>query len=441
MKNYLSTFIILVIVSVILLGFKVPDIDSFNFSNKSDVTAKKKIKNKLLPETYKVFPDSEFGFESDVKNSMENYIRLKNKWKNTYIHNQDGKLEDGEILPGWFSAMWTIEKVDPAYGDYVRIKNRWKGTYIHNQNGKLEDGEILPGWFSAMWTIEKVDPGYGDFVRLKNKWKGTYIHNQNGKLEDGEILPGWWSAMWAIVPVKTGLPEANVKTELPKAKDWVPTFYFDGSAQCYPDIPNPISDNVCRRFNEHAPVFWEGQKCGDNYRLAYWLWYGKQNPCDPINAGGGEHGNDWEHVILNFKNINSNYSLQSVTYYQHGGWYTRKYTTQPINVFIGKIGHGSYHTGCDGKAGDIVGIPIPPNPLDPGDCFGGCGYWDDFRNPGKKWIPTNIKPLSDAAKVAGQIGKRVSNEDYCGNLEKCKGSSNRLLSTSGCWQNNSTIFY
>ena len=47
--------------------------------------------------------------------------------------------------------MWEIEPVEGT--NYVRIKNRWKGTYINIENG-LNCTEISPDWHSAMWEID-----------------------------------------------------------------------------------------------------------------------------------------------------------------------------------------------------------------------------------------------------------------------------------------------
>ncbi len=139
------------------------------------------------------------AFLSDLTFAQD-FQRIKNRWKNTYIHNQTGSVTDGKIDQGWWSAQWVLEKV-PGTG-FVRIKNRWKNTYLHNQNGKLDLGKIQQGWWSAQWVLEKV-PGTG-FVRIKNRWKNTYLHNQNGKLDLGAIQQGWWSAQWSIEPLNGG---------------------------------------------------------------------------------------------------------------------------------------------------------------------------------------------------------------------------------------------
>lgn len=219
----------------------------------------------------------------------------------------------------------------------------------------------------------------------------------------------------------------------PNPHEWAPTLRFDGSASkfCYPDKPSTENDGKCvTKFNPKAPVYWEGQRCSSNtYKLAYWFWYGRQKGCIVGDKG---HGNDWEHITLNFTIDNNNkYKIHSVTFYQHKGYYTRKQESKNINVWIGKIGHGSYHNWCDGK-GFL---------WEKDYCMGGCGYWDDFRNDkkGVRWKPTNLRPLNEAKRIPGAIGKRVKNEDYCAK-GACKGKKARVLTTSGCWQNNATFY-
>jgi len=123
------------------------------------------------------------------------FVRIQNNWyKKNYIHNQNGKIEQGEIQPGWESAHW---KIVPAHSGWVRIQNKWKpDQYLHNQNGKLEVGPIQPNWASAMW---KLVPAHSGWVRVQNSWKPDhYIHNQNGEMEAGPIQPNWASALWKV---------------------------------------------------------------------------------------------------------------------------------------------------------------------------------------------------------------------------------------------------
>lgn len=219
-------------------------------------------------------------------------------------------------------------------------------------------------------------------------------------------------------------PPPTPTLALPDPADWVPTIRFDGSAasHCYPDEPSTDHNGRCvTTFNPDAPVFWEGQWCSSNsYKLAYWIWYGWQQEC---MIGQGSHDDDWEHVVLNFDYRTADvFEIESVTFFQHSGWYTRQQTSTNLDVWVGKVGHGSYHCRCDGT-GFL---------WDPEYCQGGCGYWDDFRNDtnGIQWRPTNLVPLREA----GPMGDRVQNQDYR-NLAACNGSSDRVLTTAGCWQN------
>jgi hypothetical protein len=129
---------------------------------------------------------------SNSKAINNNFRFFQNRWKSTYLHNQYGGVQDGNIESGWWSAQWTIED---AGSGYVRIKNRWKNTYLHNQYGEIQAGNIESGWWSAQWILEDAGSGY---VRIKNRWKSTYLHNQYGKLQLGNIESGWWSAQWQI---------------------------------------------------------------------------------------------------------------------------------------------------------------------------------------------------------------------------------------------------
>jgi hypothetical protein len=123
------------------------------------------------------------------------YIRIQNNWyKQNYIHNQNGPLDQGPIQPNWWSSQW---KIVPGQAGFVYIQNKWKpDQHLHNQNGNIESGPIQPNWWSAQWKIVPVN---SDWVRIQNRWKpDQYIHNQNGNIEVGPIQPGWASAMWKV---------------------------------------------------------------------------------------------------------------------------------------------------------------------------------------------------------------------------------------------------
>jgi hypothetical protein len=86
------------------------------------------------------------------------------------------------IQPGWWSAQWTLE--DAGEG-YVRIKNRWKGTYLHNESKSLAAGAMQPGWWSAQWKRERYFPetyrsptaGRATKVRTFDQYAWLTAHN------------------------------------------------------------------------------------------------------------------------------------------------------------------------------------------------------------------------------------------------------------------------
>ena len=115
---------------------------------------------------------------------------------------QQVQLELSKIETDWWSAQWSKETVKEASG-YIRLKNRWKSTYIHNEAGALVTGKTASSWWSAMWQLESVSGGY----RIKNRNTQTYLQQINGKLKLGEIRTSWQNPMaqqnakWLVVPV------------------------------------------------------------------------------------------------------------------------------------------------------------------------------------------------------------------------------------------------
>lgn len=130
-----------------------------------------------------------------AQESQESYVRLDSVWKpGQQINVESGAPAVSTVQPGWQSAQWVLEPVN----QYFRIKNRWKGTYLHTENGSLEIGPVQPNWFSAMWEFEPV--GNGVF-RIKNPYRKTYLNIETGRLQLGDVQPGWLSAQWRKVPV------------------------------------------------------------------------------------------------------------------------------------------------------------------------------------------------------------------------------------------------
>lgn len=108
-------------------------------------------------------------------------------------------------------------------------------------------------------------------------------------------------------------------------------------------------------------------------RIVYWWYYGYQPPCNWTGMLGktGEHVGDWERIMVTTTPDRS--AVDAVTYFQHGGWYTRWRSLdgfqlvgeRPV-VYVGKANHGSYHNQRGGCGGGGISC---------------CCYWWDPRNP------------------------------------------------------------
>lgn len=224
---------------------------------------------------------------------------------------------------------------------------------------------------------------------------------------------------------------AEKRDHVVEAEKYKPIYYFDGSgpSHCLPDWPSSGNDNTCRTsFLANTPSFVQYNICGSDEVYTYWLWYGDQKGCIVVFDQG--HGNDWEHVSVFVRDG----EVKKVIYFQHKGRYTRRRGTFSMSgerphVYVGKIGHGSYHAGCDGVCsatefftqGCLGSVNY---------CQGGCGYWDDFRNPGPS---LSAYKLYDLQKGVTVDGIERPDRDIC--VSSCEGSGDRVLGTSGCWQN------
>jgi hypothetical protein len=194
--------------------------------------------------------------------------------------------------------------------------------------------------------------------------------------------------------------------------------------KCYPDTSTNENNGKCNTFDSNAPIYFKFAYCGNYMKLVWWFWYGWQKPC---LGDLGKHGDDWEHITINFVKSGNLWVQDSVTWFQHDGWYTRSNLAQHPDVYIGKNSHGSYDNWCDGK-GAIWQQDY---------CAGSCGYWDDFRNSKDAgWMPDNIKNLSD---VTDNQVNRITGDKYFDNSKKnkCKGGDWRCVAgPCGCWRNN-----
>jgi hypothetical protein len=118
--------------------------------------------------------------------------------------------------------------------------------------------------------------------------------------------------------------------------------------QTVPDNYDATSD--WNSAKNRIPTYYSIQNDGDRYFIIYWWAYYRQPNC--IGSTGG-HDYDWEHLVVQARKVNGTYQKVSVTFFQHGGWYTKSFTPghlefigdHPIS-YVGKLAHGNYHKGA-----------------------------------------------------------------------------------------------
>lgn len=148
---------------------------------------------------------SVFLFDDKIQFCREElYLGFRNRYRrNDYLFVGGGNLPYTYPLGQWWKIgarfHWALE---PVLGTpYYRLKNRHTGLYLHNENGRLENGAISYGWWSAMWELVPI-PGQSHY-QIRNRWKpNQYLHTEYGYLQLGGIRPGWWSAMWSVEPLE-----------------------------------------------------------------------------------------------------------------------------------------------------------------------------------------------------------------------------------------------
>jgi len=210
------------------------------------------------------------------------------------------------------------------------------------------------------------------------------------------------------------------------AEQFAPQLRFDQSAWTFPmsaqeyfegtiDVDIPISERPRLENTDPStlttpgmepPTYFKAFQVGNQIRILYWWYYGYQPGCwAPFVGAKGIHDGDWERVMVMLSEDLSH--VAAVTYWQHGGWYTRLaqggdsdrflgasydpglsfYGEHPI-VYVGKTQHGSYHN--QGGSGDPIS----------GGGLSYCPYFDDWRNNegnSDLWLDTqnNLKSLAD----------------------------------------------
>ena len=170
----------------------------------------------------------------------------------------------------------------------------------------------------------------------------------------------------------TGLSK-NKKLDL--AKRFAPQLRFDDGANTYPrragdvfaNSSNNTGCNSNSRLNQTVSdgfgainnwndarskiyTYFFIQRSGDRYFIDYWWTYYRQPNC---SGSSGGHDYDWEHITVQVKKVGNSYRKVSVTFFQHGGWYTKRFESGSMQVtgdhpisYVGKLGHGNYHNGA-----------------------------------------------------------------------------------------------
>jgi hypothetical protein len=123
------------------------------------------------------------------------------------LNNQaSGSVEVAGVKPEWDSGQWLFEAVPGT--PFVRIKNRWKNTFLTDVNGALRATPALPDADEAHWTFEPVDGT--SYVQFRNRDSDRFLLLVNGApalaadfRQDQEPLSHWQvdSASRAATPV------------------------------------------------------------------------------------------------------------------------------------------------------------------------------------------------------------------------------------------------
>jgi hypothetical protein len=285
------------------------------------------------------------------------------------------------------------------------------------------------------WVEERADGTVNfRFVEQSRDATSIYIFDASRGLRlqmDVKTAKAYWSAP-ADGPKNELLTLTAISSTPEIAMRFAPQLRFDRAAKGYPMSAQVFYDQLddiqkTRRKVQNVdkasladnsiPTYYQIRRFGGQTRIQYWWFYGFQDPCMDATpgslaaaglAGGGlgaaiggiagaasadsdghlikgDHHGDWENIIVILSEDETR--VASVSYFQHGGWYTRiagprdapctaigrcdgpggfeTVNGRPV-VYVGKIAHGSFHNSNS------------VNPQIPG---GQCLYYEDYRNP------------------------------------------------------------
>jgi len=93
-----------------------------------------------------------WDFTDIIVNDTLSYITLHSRANFKMLLNiEKGKVELSEVPTSFWSAQWYLEYINSNGKVWVRIKNRWKGTYLNIEKGILDCTAVPAAFQSSQW--------------------------------------------------------------------------------------------------------------------------------------------------------------------------------------------------------------------------------------------------------------------------------------------------
>ncbi len=96
-----------------------------------------------------------------------------------------GAIEVMRVKPQWDSGQWSFVQVPNS--SFVRIKNKWKGTYLADVRGRVRAVRAGEDSEESYWSFEPVDGT--DFVQLRNHATDKFLLTVGGEAALAADLP------------------------------------------------------------------------------------------------------------------------------------------------------------------------------------------------------------------------------------------------------------
>ena len=128
-------------------------------------------------------------------------LSVKNQESGLLLATSNGQLTAAS--GGGQGSGWFIEPVgERRPPEFVRLKSQATGNYLHVQYDSPMVGQIEPGWYSAMWVMQKDG---GDYA-FRNRWKESeYLYmSPTGSPSSGPISVRSSAAWWSLAAASTG---------------------------------------------------------------------------------------------------------------------------------------------------------------------------------------------------------------------------------------------